>query len=251
MREFLYKGNTLPEAYHAALVGLNRDGEMTDCPDWNCTQKEISATLFVEHPLGEPMISACIPCDYASLEQYRQEMLDGILDFEIARGNWEYTYHNRMVDYGGKNQIDFVVEELKRNPYSRRAVIDVRRESDMYTSDPACLQHIQFFIRNEKLDCCVLFRSNDCVKAMYMNAFAIIMIQKKVADALGIEVGTYSHRANSCHCYESDYALLKAYAKRIENGDELAYYYEGDWKDNMEDEKEAIAAKVEKLKNQK
>ena len=75
-----------------------------------------------------------------------------------------------------------------------------------------------------------------------MNAFAIIMIQKKVADALGIEVGTYSHRANSCHCYESDYALLEAYAKRIENGDELVYFYEGDWKDNMEDEKEAIAA---------
>ena len=82
-----------------------------------------------------------------------------------------------------KNQLQFIIDELRRNPDSRRAVIDIRDNSDdMYSDDPACLQHIQFFIRDNKLHMKVLFRSNDACKAAFMNAFALIMIQKMVAD---------------------------------------------------------------------
>jgi thymidylate synthase len=199
-------GHTLPEAYHRALCYLKTWGDKVPCPDYNTTQKEISMTINVLEPLQEPMISRLFIGGYHELEQYRQEMLDGILDFEIAKGNWAYTYHDR-IGY----QYKFVIDELRRNPYSRRAVIDVRRHADMKLDDPACLQHIQYFIRDNKLHCKVLFRSNDACKATFMNAFALIMLQKRIADELGVEVGTYTHRANSFHCYEKDFALLDSY----------------------------------------
>jgi thymidylate synthase len=148
-------------------------------------------------------------------------------------------------------QFPFIVEELKRNPSSRRAVLLIRDwQKDSASEDPACLQHIQYFIRNGRLDCVVMFRSNDACKATYMNAFALIMLQKRFADQLGVPVGTYSHRANSFHCYEKDFRMLDGYVRRIQSEDieDLTFDYEDGWKDIMEDAQPAIAARVEELK---
>jgi thymidylate synthase len=117
--------------------------------------------------------------------------------------------------------------------------------------NPACLQHIQYFIREDKLCCKVLFRSNDACKATYMNAFALIMLQQRMAENLGVQMGSYSHRANSFHCYEKDFPMLNGYVKRIESGEDSTYEYEGDWKEMMEEAKAEIALAVEKLKHNK
>ena len=249
MKEVLIQAKTLPEAYHMSLTALEECGEISDCADWNTTQKELSMTMVIEEPLEEPMISKCFIGGPRELEQYRMEMLDGILDFEVERGNWAYTYHLRYAD-----QISFVEEELKRNPSSRRAVMTIRdKEADMGSDDPACLQHIQYFVRGGKLHCKVLFRSNDACKAAYMNAFALICLQKRIADNIGADMGTYTHRANSYHCYEKDFPLLAGYVKRIrdaEDPEDVCYDYEDGWQEVMEEERPGILADVERMKNQ-
>lgn len=247
MQEITVRGKSLPEAYHKALKALEEQGEYTDCGDWNTTQKEVSMTMIVEEPLTEPMISKLFIGGPRELEQYRQEMLYGILDFEVQKGNWEYTYHQRM-----GAQIQFVIDELKRNPSSRRAVICIRTPEDMGSNDPACMQHLQFFVREGKLECKILFRSNDACKANFMNAFALIQLQKLIADGVGVEMGTYVHRANSFHCYAQDFEMLKGYVRRIneaDDPDDLCYDYEDGWKEMMEDYQPEIAAQVEELKN--
>lgn len=246
MQEIFVTGKTLPEAYHKALLELSKNGELTDCADWNTTQKEVTMTMIVTEPLLEPRISKLFIGGPKELEQYRQEMLDGILDFEVERGNWEYTYHQRMGE-----QIQFVIDELKRNPSSRRAVICIRTPEDIGSDDPACMQHLQYFIRDDKLECKILFRSNDACKASYMNAFALICLQERIANALGIEVGQYVHRANSYHCYAKDFAMLDGYVKRIEEAedeDDICFDYEEDWKEEMERAQKEIAEQVEILK---
>lgn len=244
MIEKLAVGRSLPEAYHNALCQLKDSGAVTDCSDWNQRQKEVSMTMQVEEPFAEPMISRLFIGGPKDLEQYVQEMLDGILDFEVTRGNWTYTYHSRM-----GNQVDFVIRELKRNPETRRAVIDVRTPEDIDSNDPACLQHLQYFIRNGRLDCIVLFRSNDACEATFMNAFALIMLQKKIADAVGVEVGSYVHRANSFHAYEKDWTLLDSYVERIRGGAATTFDYVGDWDEQMEEARPEIEAIVESLRN--
>ena len=261
MREKLIVKNNLVEAYHSALCALYEEGEEADCSDWGQRQKELSITIQVLEPLSEPLISKLFIGGPRELEQYRQEMLDGILDFEVEKGNWAYTYHDRMVNYYidnteqspnhySLNQLEFIVEDLLRNPSSRRAVVDIRDNSvDAYSDDPACLQHIQYFIRNDELHCKVLFRSNDACKASFMNMFALIMLQKRIADELDVKVGSYTHRANSFHCYEKDYDLLQGYYNRICNGKDLFSDYEGDWKEMMEEYQEDIKNSVKILKN--
>ena len=253
MHESFVKGATLPEAYHSALLELDAHGTITPCSDYAQSQKELSMTMYVDAPLAEPMISRLTIGGFYELQQYVMEVTDGILDFKIndSVNAWEYTYHDRITNYGqGFNQMQFIIDELKRNPESRRAVIDVRDNNvDPFNSHPACLQHIQFFIRTGQLHMKVLMRSNDAVEATFMNAFAFIMLQAKAAAALNLPVGTYTHRANSFHCYEKDYALLSQYVAGIKTKplDEVTYEYDGFFKDLMQEATPDINKAVAKL----
>ena len=245
MREIFIRGRNLTEAYHLALVELEAGGELLDCSDWNQKQKECAMTVVVENPVEEPRISRLIIGGAYDLQRYIMELIDGVLDFKIGNG-WDYTYHDRYAKY-----IPFVIGELKRNKESRRAVISIRdNEVDSKNKDPACLQSLQFFIRKEKLDCMVYFRSNDLPEAFFFNAFGFIALQEKLAGELGVGVGTYTHRSNSMHCYEKNFPLLKSYVKAINEkpAQDLTYDYRGEWDELMEAEVPNILKLVEKLK---
>jgi thymidylate synthase len=234
MEYFLARGESLPEAYHQALFTLEEHGSVIDCSDYNQKQKECAMTIHITKPLKEDRISKLFIGGPHELQQYEMEMLDGILDFEIQpeKGKWSYTYHGRYAPY-----YDFVIAELKRNKESRRAVIAIRdNDEDLKWGDPSCWQSCQFMIRNEKLDMFNLFRSNDLPEAFFMNAFALIRLQERAAQELGIEVGTYTHTANSMHCYEKDFSLLDHYCRRLRTDTDLTYNYANDWKELMEDE---------------
>jgi len=254
MKEVFVTGQSLPEAYHQALLRLHHDGEELSCNDWAQKQKEVSMTFVVEEPFQEPMVSRLYIGGFYELQQYVMEVLDGILNFKIGDGTcWEYTYNDRLFNYDGFDQIAFIIGELRRNPDTRRAVAIIRdNKIDPFNVDPACLQHMQFLIRDEKLHCKVLMRSNDAPEACFMNSFAFIMLQKRIADELGLQIGSYTHRANSWHCYEKDYKLLEQYIDGIENKslEEITYEYEGFYKDMMEESIPKIMGVVADLKNE-
>lgn len=245
MKEVYIEGSSLPNAYHKALKALSNSGDIVDCPDYDQMQKECMMTVRVENPMLEPRISKLLICGPKELRQYEMEIIDGILDFVIGKADnlWEYTYHERYA-----YQLDFIISELKREPYSRRAIMSTRNfETDSKNDHPACLQSIQYFIREEKLHCCVLFRSNDLPEAFFMNAFALIKLQEKVAKELGVEMGSYTHRSNSMHAYEKNFDLLEGYVSKIETADEedLLYEYEGFFQDMMEEYDDEIFEMIE------
>lgn len=254
MKEILINGKTLPEVYHQAILSLEEEGEIITCNDWSGMQKELAMTFVVTDPLSEPRISRLYPGGFRELQQYTMEMTDGILDFKIGDRDglcWEYTYHDRIFNYRGLNQFEWCEQELRRSSDTRRAVIDVRDSIvDTSNTDPACLQNIQYFIRNGHLDAMVLMRSNDAVQASFMNAFAFIVLQSEMAKRLGVPVGTYTHRANSFHCYERNFMRLKQYAEAIKGkkNEELTYNYEEFYKELMEESVPEINKTIETLK---
>ncbi|MDR0459144.1 MAG: thymidylate synthase [Coriobacteriales bacterium] len=260
MKDIFIEGQTLPDAYHQGIVRLLSEGQLADCTDWNLKnlpsyqQLEARMTIHIEEPLREPRISKLAICGPRELEQYRLEILDGILDFavdvQIERdGRFEaledYTYHHRMTK--PEDQLAFVIDELQRNPEmsSRRAVIGIRDNArDSQLANPACLQSIQFLVRDGKLDICVLFRSNDFAQAFFMNAFALICLQERLAEQLGVPVGTYAQTSNSMHVYQQNFAVFEAYAEQVLNKpiEDLTYSYSGFFKDLMDAERPDILA---------
>lgn len=248
MKHYLVEGNTLPEAYHAALKVLHEKGKMYPCPDYDTTMKEVSLTFCIENVMQEPMISKLFPGGHHELQQYVMEIVDGILDFMIGKGEhvWEYTYHERFA-----HQLPWIYSEIKKNPFTRRATMNIRDfEVDTSNDHPACLQSIGFYVRDGKLDMKVTMRSNDAVQATFMNAIGFIGLQQKVAGDLGYEVGSYTHTAYSFHAYERNLPLLKKYIKDIsyKSLEELTYNFTEFYGDLMREEVPSIMAMVKEQK---
>jgi len=242
------EGKTLPEAYHNSLVMLEKEGKVYPCPDYNTTMKEISLSFYVEKADAEPHISRLFPGGHHELQQYTMEICDGILNFMTEAGGnyWEYTYNQRFA-----YQLPFIVEELKRNPYSRRTTMNIRDfEVDTKNDHPACLQSIGLYIRDNALNMTITMRSNDAVQATFMNAVGFIALQKKLAKELNVEVGSYTHTAYSFHAYERNLEDLTRYVNDIQSKDmaDITYEYEGFYDELMQSEIPAIYEMVEELK---
>ena len=120
------------------------------------------------------------------------------------------------------NQIEYIVQKLKKSPYSRRAqAITWRPLIDPYHEDPPCLQRIYMRVKNGKLIMQTTWRSRDLFRAWEANVNGMIRIQKSVADQLGVEMGHYLDFSNSLHIYGSTIAELKDMLSRMKNKGEL------------------------------
>lgn len=125
-----------------------------------------------------------------------------------ATGSIEDAYGPRFMGTGefGRSfqQIDRVIDRLKRKPDTRRAVISVLEPSDLELgrAEAPCTTALQFIRRRERLHLVAMMRSNDAYWGFPHDVFCFTMIQELVARALSIKVGEYHHFATSLHLYE-------------------------------------------------
>jgi thymidylate synthase len=222
------EGDCVARAWENSLIELHKHGcrikTQYDKPD---DPPSIDATMMitVANPLAEPMIHKDFPGGPEDLQEYVMEVCEGIKDHLVRRPDdpedtrWEYTYHQRLFKYTTPqspplDQIETMCAKLAATPYTRRAqsiTWKVWEDNDCY--DPPCLQSIWCRITEEEgtpfLSMNVRFRSNDAYKAAFMNIFALVQLQQKIAatvsDRIGRRVipGRYSHLADSYHIYGS------------------------------------------------
>lgn len=115
--------------------------------------------------------------------------------------NVDYAAYGLRLRY----QLEGVYQELKTNPWSRRAVLAVWREEDLYhDGDRPCTLSLQFLIRNDALELHVTMRSQDAWLGTPYDAFMFTQIQRSYAAALGVGVGKYVHHVGSLHLYEGN-----------------------------------------------
>ena len=111
----------------------------------------------------------------------------------------------------GFNQIEKIIELLKVDPYSRRAVlnINVPNENVITTKDEPCTICLNYQIRNNRLNCTCVMRSNDMNFGLRNDLGFFISLQKYIANRLNIKVGSYYHFAMSIHFYDKDTKFVK------------------------------------------
>jgi thymidylate synthase len=208
-------GTNIPETWEKSLEALYTQG--IDIPTQydkvgDIPSKDATMILTITEPLSEPMIHLDMPGGFEDLQEYVMEVCDGIKDHWIRDPNdpndkrWEYTYHQRLFNYNNSiNQIKNIIEQLKYTPHTRRAqCVTWNVKTDSYCYDPPCAQSLWLRIINNKLCMNVRFRSNDAYKAAFMNIFALVQLQKRIADELNVSVGRYCHIADSYHIYGKD-----------------------------------------------
>jgi thymidylate synthase len=232
-------GRTLAEAYERALVALGEGGiRMRTQYDRPGDPESIDATMdiTVEEPWSDPMIHKAFPGGIEDLREYVME-LSGAKDHWVknlddpADTRWEYTYHQRLADWGtwrqrapresgrpgtGVDQVAAVVGKLAREPHSRQAqMITWMPTVDPQAYDPPCLQSLWYRLIDDGdawyLNCNVRFRSNDAWGASFMNLFGFThfnraLIGDPLQERLGrrVELGRLNWHADSYHLYGKD-----------------------------------------------
>lgn len=124
---------------------------------------------------------------------------DGVTSYS-AYGDIVFKRH-------GFNQVDKIIQLLCDDPESRRAVINfnVPNENVIKTKDEICTIALQFLIRNGKLNCTGVMRSNDVWYGLPYDVIFFTELTKYIARRLNIPYGTYTHSVISLHAYERNY----------------------------------------------
>lgn len=268
-------GKSIAEAWENSLIALYEKGcdikTMYDKPE-DPPSKDATMLITVEDPESEPMIHKDFPGGFEDLEEYSMEVVEGIKNHLIRNQDdpndtrWEYTYNERLFDYKVPgiekpfDQIEMVASKLAETKYTRRAqAITWKVWEDNECYDPACLQSIWCRITEEDgnnyLNTNIRFRSNDAYKAAFMNMFALVRMQKRIAERITelsgeeVKLGRYVHLADSYHIYGSYFNEFEGrFIGGLKNRtfEERTYRYE-DIKDIMEEARPMIMQKVEEM----
>ncbi len=265
------RGIGIARAWERSLIRLYQHGCALETEyDKPGDPPSLDATMLItiEQPLSEPMIHRDMPGGFENLEEYCMEVCEGIKDHLVRDPNdpdddrWEYTYHQRLFKYlhhtleSPVDQIETMCQKLACSPHTRRAQAvtwKVWEDNDCY--DPACLQSVWCRILDGELNMNVRFRSNDAYRAAFMNMFALIRLQKMIAErvqelaGMPIKVGRYCHIADSYHIYGSNMdefegRFLKAIDERT--FEQRTFRYE-DIKDIMQEARPGILKKAKEM----
>ncbi len=174
--------------------------------------KEVLNLMVVLEPEDpdNPALPDYLGITKQDLEAYYPQLISNI-EFEGT----SYTYGNRLRHVPRKmqeemsgiiDQIETIVEELKRAPYSRRAIaLTWRVEEDITNKSPPCLILIQCMISDHKLHLTAFIRSNDMFAAWPKNAFGLRKLQQLIAAPLEVPIGTLTTISSSAHIYEQNW----------------------------------------------
>jgi thymidylate synthase len=197
------ESDCIARGWEQSLIELNRSGcnirTQYDKPG-DPPSKDSTMVLTIRDPLREPMIHKDFPGGPLELQEYVMEVCEGIKDHLIrnpedpADTRWEYTYHQRLFSYGMHglklfDQIEIMCQKLAEVPHTRRAqAITWKVWEDNDCFDPPCLQNLWCRMMEEDgqwfLSMNARFRSNDAYKAAFMNIFALVQLQKTMAERI-------------------------------------------------------------------
>jgi hypothetical protein len=161
--------------------------------------------------------------DIAALLPY----LPRATDFSDNGETWRAAYGPRLRDYGGVDQLGYLVDTLRSNPSSRQAVATIWDPTEDTTPgrDIACNNWLSFSYRNDALDLMVGIRSNDAMWGWSgINAFEWSVLLEVVAGLTGLEVGRLHFATTSFHLYEQHWTK----AEKLSTGEVV----EAGWTDS-------------------
>jgi thymidylate synthase len=108
----------------------------------------------------------------------------------------------RTPDGGSINQIDTVIEQIKRTPDSRRLVVSAWNpgELDRMALAP-CHALFQFFVQDGELSCQLYQRSADLFLGVPFNIASYALLTLMVAQVCGLRPGDFVHTFGDLHLY--------------------------------------------------
>ncbi len=113
--------------------------------------------------------------------------------YRDEHGQWKV----REVD-----QIQFVIDTLRKEPYSRRMVVTAWEPGNATTSKlPPCHYSFVFNVQGNRLNCHLTQRSGDIALGIPFNLACYATLTQIIAQEVGLELGCFSHTIVDAHIY--------------------------------------------------
>jgi thymidylate synthase len=107
-------------------------------------------------------------------------------------------------DGGTVDQIAWVINEIKRNPDSRRLVVSAWNPADIdKMALPPCHCLFQFYVANGRLSCQLYQRSADIFLGVPFNIASYALLTAMMAQVTGLEAGDFVHSFGDAHLYSN------------------------------------------------
>ena len=134
---------------------------------------------------------------------------DGNLD--TAYGYYWRKFPSAQKDENGKwvvrevDQIKYVIDEIKRNPNSRRLVVTAWEPGNATTSKlPPCHYTFTFNVSAGKLNCHLTQRSGDIALGIPFNLAAYSLLTQIIAQETRLGLGYFAHTIVDAHVYYAE-----------------------------------------------
>ncbi len=123
--------------------------------------------------------------------------------------SWKGT-DNKIID-----QISEVVEQIKKNPDSRRLIVSAWNVAEIPNMALApCHAMFQFYVAEGKLSLQLYQRSADVFLGVPFNIASYALLLMMVAQVCGLEVGDYVHTFGDVHIYNNHFEQVEKQLSR-------------------------------------
>ncbi len=124
------------------------------------------------------------------------------------------AYGYQLKEYG---QVDTLLETLKKDPQSRRMVVDLWNVKDLpdMALYPCAFLTMWDVSDDGRLNCMLVQRSGDMGLGIPFNMAQYAALVHMIAQVSGLRPGLFTHVINNAHIYENHVEQLKEQLKRL------------------------------------
>jgi thymidylate synthase len=102
------------------------------------------------------------------------------------------------------DQISWVVEQIKVNPYSRRHIVSAWNVAEVdKMALPPCHLMFQFYVADGKLSCQLYQRSADIFLGVPFNIASYALLTMMMSQVTGLKAGDFVHTLGDAHLYNN------------------------------------------------
>ncbi len=116
---------------------------------------------------------------------------------------------------GTIDQIQDVVDRIRRDPDSRRLIVSAWNPADVpRMALPPCHVLFQFYVANGRLSCQLYQRSADLFLGVPFNIASYALLTQMMAQVSGLEAGEFIHTLGDAHLYRNHFEQAQRQIER-------------------------------------
>ncbi|MBN4084291.1 thymidylate synthase [Mycoplasma sp. CSL10166] len=125
--------------------------------------------------------------------------------FAKKYGNLGPVYGKQWRDFLGVDQISNLINDIKKNPYSRRHIVSAWNPLEVKDMAlPPCHTLFQFYVnKNDELSLQLYQRSGDLFLGVPFNIASYSLLLSMVAHVTNLKVGEFIHTIGDAHIYSN------------------------------------------------